>query len=144
MISESKFLKDLKDLGLVQQRTTLELQVKIQKQENLPKGAEECREGQEKGTMAKGTQTIEAIKVLGFWQWIPELDWGVIAEIDVAEGYGPVKVLHTIENNFDYNLVTFAVISSAFILWEKNIAISIIVSYGDKQKAFLKEITANV
>ena len=36
--------------------------------------------------MTRGTM------VLGFWQWmLPELDWGRVPEIDVNEGYGPVK-----------------------------------------------------
>jgi len=117
MISESKYLKDLKDFGLVQQRTTLELQVKNPKTGKLTKGAEECIKGK-KGHDGEGYMDYRGIQVLGFWQWIPELDWGVIAEIDVKEGYGPVIRLHTIVAPIII-LVTFAVISFAFFFGKK-------------------------
>lgn len=117
MISESKYLKDLKDLGLVRQRTTLELQVKNPKTGKLTRGAEECIKGN-KGHDREGYNDYRGIHVLGFWQWMPELEWGVIAEIDVREGYGPVKRLHTIVAPI-IALVTLAVVSSAFFFGKK-------------------------
>jgi hypothetical protein len=72
----------------------------------------------EKGHDAEGYQDYRGVKVLGFWQWIPELDWGIIAEIDVNEGYGPVIRLHTIVAPIII-LVTVAVISFAFYFGKK-------------------------
>lgn len=117
MISESKYLKYLKDAGFVQQRTTLELQVLNPGTKELTRSAEECIKGK-KGHDAEGYIDYRGIKVLGFWQWIPELDWGIIAEIDVNEGYGPVERLHTIVTPIII-LVTLAVISFAFFFGKK-------------------------
>ncbi|GAN33955.1 MAG: HAMP domain-containing histidine kinase [Candidatus Brocadia sp. AMX2] len=117
MISESKYLKYLKDAGFVQQRTTLELQVLDPRTKELTRSAEECIKGK-KGHDAEGYTDYRGIKVLGFWQWIPELDWGIIAEIDVNEGYGPVERLHTIVAPIII-LVTLAVISFAFFFGKK-------------------------
>jgi len=117
MLSESKYLKHLKESGLVHQRTTLELRVVNPKTGKLTRGAEECiKEG--KGHDGEGYIDYRGVLVLGFWQWIPELDWGIIAEIDVNEGYGPVKKLHTIVAPIII-LVTLAVISFAFFFGKK-------------------------
>ena len=117
MISESKFLKDLKDFGIVRQRTTLELRVTDPATRNFTKSVEACLKGNS-GYDGEGYLDYRSTQVLGFWQWIPELNWGVIAEIDVAEGYGPVKRLHTIVSSIML-IVTIAVISSAFSLGKK-------------------------
>ncbi|MCF6154848.1 MAG: HAMP domain-containing protein [Candidatus Brocadia sp.] len=117
MISESKYLKYLKDAGFVQQRTTLELQVLNPGTKELTRSAEECIKGK-KGHDADGYTDYRETKVLGFWQWIPELDWGIIAEIDVNEGYGPVERLHTIVTPIII-LITLAVISFAFFFGKK-------------------------
>ncbi len=117
MLSESKYLKYLKDAGLVQQRTTLEMQVVNAETKELTRSAGECIKGK-KGHDAEGYRDYRGVKVLGFWQWIPELDWGIIAEIDVNEGYGPVKQLHTIVAPIII-LVTIAVISFAFYFGKK-------------------------
>ncbi|OOP55848.1 MAG: hypothetical protein AYP45_12525 [Candidatus Brocadia carolinensis] len=117
MLSESKYLKYLKDAGLVQQRTTLELQVVDSETKELTQSAAECTKGK-KGHDAEGYRDYRGIKVLGFWQWIPELDWGIIAEIDVNEGYGPVKRLHTIVAPIII-LITLAVVSFAFYFGRK-------------------------
>jgi len=117
MISESKFLKDLKDAGLVNQRTTLELQVIDPITKKLTRSAEECIKGK-KGHDGEGYLDYRGVKVLGFWQWITALEWGIIAEIDVKEGYGPVKKLHMIVSPIIF-LVTIIVISSAFFFGKK-------------------------
>ncbi len=117
MISESKYLKDLKDSGLIIQRATLELQVINPETKKLTRSAEECIKGK-KGHDGEGYLDYRGVKVLGFWQWIPELEWGIIAEIDVKEGYGPVKRLHTIVAPIIF-LVTVVVISSAVFFGKK-------------------------
>ncbi|MBU6392309.1 MAG: HAMP domain-containing protein, partial [Planctomycetes bacterium] len=117
MISESKYLKQLKDMGLVQQRTTLELKVINPKTGKLTRSVEECIQ-ERKGHAGEGYTDYRGIHVLGFWQWIPELEWGIIAEIDVNEGYGPVKRLHTIVAPIIFT-VTVVVISFAFFFGKK-------------------------
>ncbi|NUO08011.1 MAG: HAMP domain-containing protein [Candidatus Brocadia sp.] len=117
MLSESKYLKELKESGLVHQRTTLELKVRNPKTGKLTRSASECIH-ERKGNDGGGYLDYRGILVLGFWQWIPELDWGIIAEIDVNEGYGPVKRLHTIVAPIIF-LITIAVISSAFFFGKK-------------------------
>lgn len=117
MLSESKYLKQLKESGLVHQRTTLELRIVNPKTGKLTRSAEECIK-ERKGHDAEGYIDYRGILVLGYWQWIPELDWGMIAEIDVNEGYGPVKRLHTTVAPIII-LVTLAVISFAFFFGKK-------------------------
>src|SRR3990172_2911380 len=117
MVSESKFLKDLKDFGIVRQRTTLELRVTDPETGKFTRSVEACLKGNS-GYDGEGYIDYRGTQVLGFWQWIPELNWGVIAEIDVAEGYGPVKRLHTIVSSIML-IVTIAVISSAFFFGKK-------------------------
>ncbi len=117
MLSESKYLKQLKENGLIHQRTTLELRVVNPETGELTRSAKECvREG--KGHDGEGYLDYRGTMVLGFWQWIPELDWGIIAEIDVNEGYGPVKRLHTTVAPIII-LVTLAVVSFAFFFGKK-------------------------
>ncbi|MBI5307515.1 MAG: HAMP domain-containing protein [Planctomycetes bacterium] len=117
MISESKYLKQIKDMGLVRQRTTLELKVVNPKTKRLTRSAEECIKGK-KGHDGEGYTDYRNTEVLGFWQWIPELDWGVIAEIDMHEGYGPVKKLHVIVVSI-MSVMTISVVASAFFFGKK-------------------------
>lgn len=117
MISESKYLKQIKDMGLVRQRTTLELKVVNPKTKKLTRSAEECIKGK-KGHDGAGYTDYRNTEVLGFWQWIPELDWGVIAEIDMREGYGPVKRLHLIVVSI-MSVMAISVVASAFIIGKK-------------------------
>ncbi|WKZ22955.1 MAG: ATP-binding protein [Candidatus Brocadiaceae baterium WH-1] len=117
MISESRFVKDLKNFGIVRQRTTLELKVINPKTGKFIRSVKECLKGGS-GHDGEGYEDYRGVQVLGFWQWIPELNWGVIAEIDVNEGYGTVKKLHTIVSTIMV-LVTFVVISFAFFFGKK-------------------------
>ncbi len=117
MLSESRYLKQLKENELVHQRTTLELRVVNPKTGKLTRSAEECVR-EKRGHDGEGYLDYRGVKVLGFWQWIPELDWGIIAEIDVNEGYGPVKNLHTIVAPI-LILVTVAGVSFAFFFGKK-------------------------
>ncbi|HHT9161867.1 MAG TPA: ATP-binding protein [Candidatus Brocadiia bacterium] len=89
MLTESRFVSHLKEAGLIKKRSALELKVVTPKTEELTKGVKECLKGKE-GFDGNGYLDYRGAKVLGFWQWIPELQWGVISEIDVDEGYRAV------------------------------------------------------
>ncbi|MDR4508089.1 MAG: ATP-binding protein [Candidatus Brocadiaceae bacterium] len=117
MISESKYLQYLKDFGIAKQRTTLNLRLIDPETGKFTRSVENCLKGAS-GYDAKGYRDYRGTMVLGFWQWIPELNWGIIAEIDVNEGYGPVKRLHRVVSTIMY-LVTFAVISFAFFFGKR-------------------------
>ncbi|MFO0794046.1 MAG: ATP-binding protein [Candidatus Brocadiaceae bacterium] len=117
MISESKFLSYLKDFGIVMQRTTLELKVVNPKTGKYTRSVDECLKGTT-GYDKEGYADYRGSQVLGFWRWIPELNWGVIAEIDVNEGYGPVRKLHAIVAPILF-IVTITVISIAFFFGKK-------------------------
>jgi len=56
--------------------------------------------------------------VLGLWQWMPDYGWGVIAEIDVDEGYG---IIYKLRNYIMlvFGLVSIGVIVIAFFLGKK-------------------------
>ncbi len=117
MISESKFLSSLKDFGLVKQRTTLELKLIDPFTDNFTEGVAECLKGGT-GYDADGYIDYRGKTVLGFWQWLPELEWGIIAEIDKDEWYGSVKKLHKITFSILF-LLTLAVVSFAFVFGKK-------------------------
>jgi signal transduction histidine kinase len=117
MISESKFLSSLKDFGLVKQRTTLELKLIAPFTGNFTKGVAECLKGGS-GYDANGYIDYRGKTVLGFWQWLPELEWGIIAEIDKDEWYVSVKKLHRITFSILF-LLTLAVVSFAFVFGKK-------------------------
>ena len=72
MISESKFLKDLKDFGIVRQRTTLELRVTNPATGKFTRSVEACLKGNS-GYDGEGYIDYRGTQVLGFWQWIPNL-----------------------------------------------------------------------
>ncbi|MDO8092000.1 MAG: diguanylate cyclase [Candidatus Brocadiales bacterium] len=95
MLTESRFVSHLKEAGLIKKRSALELKVVTPKTEELTKGVKECLKGKE-GFDGNGYLDYRGAKVLGFWQWIPELQWGVISEIDVNEGY---RAIHRLKKN---------------------------------------------
>ncbi|MDR4507506.1 MAG: PAS domain S-box protein [Candidatus Brocadiaceae bacterium] len=86
MITESRFVSHLKDIGFVKKRCSLELKLIDQSTGELTRGVLQCIDGN-KGSDAKGYEDYNGVIVLGAWQWLPELDWGIITEIDREEGY---------------------------------------------------------
>ena len=58
----------------------------------MTKGVLECLKGSE-GFDADGYPDYRGVNVIGFWRWMPDYGWGVIAEIDVDEGYGKLYEL---------------------------------------------------
>ena len=90
MISESKYLKQIKDMGLVHQRTTLELKVVNPKTKKLTRSAEACIKG-EKRPRWSGLYRLSQHRGFGLLAMDTGIGLGVIAEIDMHEGYGPCQ-----------------------------------------------------
>ncbi len=87
MLTESRFTKHLKKIGLVKRRSALELKLVEPEIGELTYGVKQCLAGIE-GSDAKGYMDYAGIPVLGVWKWLPGFNWGVITEIDRAEAYG--------------------------------------------------------
>ncbi|MCR4319492.1 MAG: PAS domain S-box protein, partial [Candidatus Brocadiaceae bacterium] len=95
MITESRFAVHLKEMGLVKKRCALELKLINRETGELTTGVKQCVAGNN-GFDAKGYKDYSGITVLGVWRWLPEFNWGVIAEIDRDEGYGAAYNLNYI------------------------------------------------
>lgn len=87
MLTESRFTKQLKKIGKVKTRSTLEMKLTDPKTGKLTAGVRQCVAGED-GSDAKGYSDYGGVTVLGVWQWLPEYNWGVITEIDKNEAYG--------------------------------------------------------
>ncbi len=109
MLTESRFVSHLKEAGLIKKRSALELKVVNPRTGELTKGVKECLKSKE-GFDGEGYLDYRGVKVLGFWQWIPDLQWGVISEIDVEEGY---RAVYRLKRNV---LLIFAGAMSAIIV----------------------------
>ena len=117
MITESRFVPYLKKTGLVKRGTTLELKLINPETGKLTKSVSECLKGYE-GYDGEGYLDYRGVKVIGFWQWIAELDWGIIAEIDYKEGYKEVIKLHRNVTTIMI-IVTTGIIVFAFIMGQR-------------------------
>ncbi|MBS1259293.1 MAG: Adaptive-response sensory-kinase SasA [Candidatus Scalindua arabica] len=117
MITESRFVPYLKKTGLIKRGTTLELKLINPETGKLTKSVSECLKGNE-GYDGNGYLDYRGIKVIGFWQWIAALDWGIIAEIDYKEGYQEVIKLHRNVTTI-MMIVTTGIIVFAFIMGQR-------------------------
>ncbi len=117
MLTESKFVEDLKGQHRIIKRSALELKVVNPLTNVVTKGVSECLKGSE-GFDADGYSDYRGVNVLGFWRWMPDYGWGVIAEIDVNEGYGKLYELRDYIL-FTFGLVAVGVIIVAFFLGKK-------------------------
>ncbi|MCF6158084.1 MAG: HAMP domain-containing protein [wastewater metagenome] len=117
MLTESRFTENLRKQGRIEKRSALALKVVNPKTNVLTKGVRECLKGSG-GFDTEGYPDYRGVNVLGFWHWMPDYGWGVIAEIDVDEGYG---ALYTLRNYvmFVFGLVSIGVIIVAFFLGKK-------------------------
>lgn len=117
MLTESRFAEDLKGQHRITKRAALELKVVNPETNTATKGVRECLKGSE-GFDADGYLDYRGVNVLGFWHWMPDYGWGVIAEIDVDEGYG---TLYKLRNYimFVFGTVSVGVIIIAFFLGKK-------------------------
>ncbi|KXK29735.1 MAG: two-component sensor kinase [Candidatus Brocadia sinica] len=87
MLTESRFVDAIKKAGLVYQRTALELRVVNPHTGKLTDGAQKCLNGKD-GYDMEGYINYDGRKVLGAWCWIPEHNCGLLAQINIKEGYG--------------------------------------------------------
>jgi len=120
MITESRFIPYLKKEGLIKRRTALEIKLINPETGKLTKSAAECLKGYE-GYDGNGYLDYRGIKVIGFWKWISELDWGIIAEIDYDEGYQAVNKLHRNVTTIMI-IVSIGIIAFAFIMGQRMVA----------------------
>lgn len=84
MISESRFANQLKHVGLIKERTTLELAVVVPQTGQFTKSVISCLKGVN-GFDVNGYTNYLGEKVVGVWYRIPELKWGVITEVSASE-----------------------------------------------------------
>src|SRR3972149_5172417 len=92
MLTESRFADELRKKGIIQQRTALELRIVNPHTGKLTNGAQKCLSGKD-GYNAEGYINYDGNKVLGAWCWVPEYDCGLLAQIDIREGYGAAHSL---------------------------------------------------
>jgi hypothetical protein len=92
MLTESRFTDALELGGLIEKRTTLELAVINPKTNNLTLAARKCISGG-KGfnDSGYGYMDYRGTRVLGYWIWMEEYNWGVIAEIDLDESCEDIR-----------------------------------------------------
>lgn len=94
MVTESKFAESLRELQLIEKRSALELKVVNQTTGEFTLAASECLD-KKRGSNGYGYFDYRGVKVIGYWRWIPEHNMGVIAEIDLEEGFGVLYKLRT-------------------------------------------------
>jgi hypothetical protein len=90
MLTDSRYTDTLKIRNLVERRTTLELPVVNPITDDLTYAARNCIAGGE-GFNAHGYMDYRGTKVLGYWIWMKEYNWGIIAEIDLAEAFEDIR-----------------------------------------------------
>ncbi|GAX62021.1 signal transduction histidine kinase [Candidatus Scalindua japonica] len=120
MITESRFATDLRNRGLIEYGTTLESKLINPETGKLTKSVAECLKGHT-GSDGEGYVDYRGVKVIGFWQWVPELDWGVIAEIDYKEGYIEVNRLRKNVNTIMI-IVSLGVVLLAVFMGQRMVA----------------------
>ena len=117
MITESRFAAHLKEMGLVKKRCTLELKLISRETGELTTGVKQCVAGNN-GFDAKGYKDYSGITVLGVWRWLPEFNWGVMAEIDRDEGYGAAYNLNYIVSSI-LLVLAFPIVLVAYFIGRK-------------------------
>ena len=117
MVTESRFAAHLKEMGLVKKRCALELKLINRETGELANGVKECVAGNN-GFNAKGYKDYSGITVLGVWRWLPEFNWGVIAEIDRDEGYGAAYNLKYIVSSI-LLVLAFPIVLVAYFIGRK-------------------------
>ena len=131
MLSESRFLGELQQIGLVprEPRATAMLRVQLRDpggdlatgyQPELELAArpytqlaalaiasrDKDEEGLQRGVILDPYRNYRGIEVVGAWKWLPEYDMGVAVEISAEEAYAPLRYLN----------ITFALIFGMLIL----------------------------
>ena len=83
----------------------------------LTAGVKQCVAGNS-GFDAKGYKDYSCITVLGVWRWLPEFNWGVMAEIDRDEGYGAAYNLNYIVSSL-LLVLAFPIVLVAYFIGRK-------------------------
>ena len=117
MITESRFAAHLKEMGLVKKRCALELKLVNPETGEFTTGVKQCISGNN-GFDAKGYKDYSGLTVLGVWRWLPELNWGVVAEIDRDEGYGAAYNLKYIVSSI-LLVIAFPIVIVAYFIGRK-------------------------
>lgn len=117
MLTESRFARDLRDMGLIKKRCALELRLVNRETGELTSGVKQCITGKS-GFDAKGYKDYRGIAVLGAWRWLPEFNWGIMAEIDRDEGYGPAYNLNYIVSSV-LIIMAFPIVIIAYFIGKK-------------------------
>lgn len=84
MITETNFADRLNHTGHPRRKTNTELTVVEPQTRQSTRSVVACLNG-ENGLDVSGYMNYTGEKVVGVWYWIPELKWGVIAEINADE-----------------------------------------------------------
>ncbi len=117
MLTESRFSKDLKKTGAIKVRSALELKVVNPDNGKLTYSVNQVLKGKD-GSSSKGYKDYAGISVLGVWRWLPELDWGVVTEIDKAEVYGVAYNLNTLGWVLLFG-IAFPIVFFAYVVGKK-------------------------
>ncbi|NUO07394.1 MAG: PAS domain S-box protein [Candidatus Brocadia sp.] len=117
MITESRFAGHLREMGLIKKRCALELKLVNPETGELTNGIKQCVAGTN-GFDAKGYKDYSGLTVLGVWRWLPEFNWGVIAEIDRDEGYGAAYNLNYIVSSV-LLVIAFPIVIVAYFIGRK-------------------------
>ncbi|HHT9140491.1 MAG TPA: sensor histidine kinase [Candidatus Tripitaka californicus] len=114
MITESRFTSTIRETGLVKKRTALELKLVDPTTGQLTRGVQACLKG-ELGYDVEGYPDYRGVKVLGFWQWIPEYNWGLMSEIDVDEVYRDLYELDRVLKAVAFAFILVTVVVAVFL-----------------------------
>ncbi|MDO8141481.1 MAG: PAS domain S-box protein, partial [Candidatus Brocadiales bacterium] len=115
MITESRFTGELKKIGLITKRTTMELAVVEPQTKKHTRSAASCLNGVN-GFDVKGYTNYRGQKVFGAWCWIPEIKWGVITEMSTDEVSLTMKNLkNPFTKIFSYLTITGVILAVAGI-----------------------------
>ncbi|MCF6147186.1 MAG: PAS domain S-box protein [Candidatus Kuenenia sp.] len=86
MVTESRFLDELKNAGLIRKSTIFELEVLNPRTGTHTEGVKKCLSGID-GYDTNGYINYNGSKVLGAWCWIPDINCGLLTQINIQEGY---------------------------------------------------------
>ena len=114
MITESRFASTIREMGLIKKRTALELKLVDPTTGQLTRGVQACLKG-ELGYDVEGYPDYRGVKVLGFWHWIPEYNWGLMSEIDVDEVYRDLYDLDRTLKAVAFAFVLVTVVVAVFL-----------------------------